>query len=143
MDIPTESVFSLLPVHASATSRHEMCWGDAMWLTGPGCHLCSCKVFSAGEEDITHLPKFVATATLAGGCGVVLQTWMSRAALRRVVGRRLCVNSCFLSRWSGNCCTAWEGPGNSPFRQMNTTSGFLFISLCSHSLSTSFPSPSF
>lgn len=108
---------------------------------GPCCHLHSCEVFSAEEKDITHLAKFVDSATLAGGCGVVLQTWMSRAALRCAVGSLLPVNSCFLSRWSGNCCTAWEGPGNSPFRQMNTTSGFLFISLCSHSLSTSLPSP--
>lgn len=110
---------------------------------GPCCHICSCKVFSAGEKDIIPLPKLVDSAPLAGGCGVVLQTWVSRAALCCVVGRLLHVNSCFLSRWSGNCCTVWEGPGNGPFRQMNTTSGFLFISLCSYSLSTSLPSPSF
>lgn len=76
-------------------------------------------------------------------CWVLLQAWMPRAALCCAVGRGLRVNSCFLSRWSGNCCAVWEGPGSSPFRQTNTTSGFLFISLCSHSLSTSLPSPSF
>lgn len=140
-----ESIFSLLSYQSVLLSSQDMrCVGEVLGGTwGHVVFSLSCKVFSAGEKDIIPLPKLVDSAPLAGGCGVVLQTWLSRAALCCVVGRLLHVNSCFLSRWSGNCCTVWEGPGNGPFRQMNTTSGFLFISLCSYSLSTSLPSPSF